>query len=77
VLGELVWQRRAEGVALTGPDGLLKELTKTVLEIALEEELTEHLGYDRHATSGRGKGNSRNGSRAKKVTTDAHGRLSC
>ena len=35
---------------MTGPDGLLKALTKTVLEAALEEELTEHLGYDKHAT---------------------------
>jgi transposase-like protein len=74
-LVELVRQRRAEGVALTGPDGLLKELTKTVLEIALEEEMTEHLGYDKHAAAGRGTGNSRNGSRPKKVTTDACGQV--
>ena len=46
VLGDLVRQTRAEGVALTGPDGLLKALTKAVLDIALAEEMTDHLGYD-------------------------------
>jgi hypothetical protein len=39
---EQVRQARAEGVALTGPGGLLKALTKTVIETALEEELAEH-----------------------------------
>jgi hypothetical protein len=40
------WVRLAmeQGLSLTGPDGLLKQLTKTVLESALQEELTEHLG---------------------------------
>ena len=33
---------------LTGPDGLLKQLTKTVIETALNQELTEHLGHDKH-----------------------------
>lgn len=74
-LGDLVRQSRAEGVALTGPDGLLKALTKAVLDIALEEEMTEHLGYDEHAAAGRGTGNSRNGSRTKKVVTDACGEV--
>jgi hypothetical protein len=45
---ELVRQARAQGVALTGPGGLLKALTKTVIESALEEEMAEHLGYDNH-----------------------------
>lgn len=75
LVGDLVRQARAEGAALTGPDGLLKALTKTVLEAALDEELTEHLGYDKHATVGRGSGNSRNGTRAKKVITDACGQV--
>jgi putative transposase len=35
-------------VALTRPSGLLKALTKTVIETALEEEMAEHLGYDKH-----------------------------
>ena len=68
---ELVRQARAQGVALTGPGGLLKALTKTVIETALEEELAEHLGYDKHDPLGRNRGNSRNGKRAKTVLTDS------
>ena len=75
LVGDLVRQARAEGIALTGSDGLLKALTKTVLEAALDEEMTEHLGYDKPAAAGRGSGNSRNGSRAKKVITDACGQV--
>lgn len=41
---ELVRQARDRGVALTGPDGLGKALTKTVIETALDEEMSEHLG---------------------------------
>ncbi len=59
---ELVRAARAKGVALTGPDGLLKALTKAVVETALEEEMSDHLGYDRHEPVGRNRGNSRNGS---------------
>ena len=43
-----------QGLSLTGPDGLLKQLTKTVLETALNEEMTEHLGYEKHDPAGRG-----------------------
>ena len=68
---ELVRQARAQGVALTGPGGLLKALTKTVLETALEEEMAEHLGYDKHDPVGRNQGNPRNGKRAKTVLTDS------
>ena len=39
---------REQGLSLTGPDGLLKQLTKTVLETALNQELTEHLGHEKH-----------------------------
>src|SRR3954465_12730782 len=70
---ELVVAARARGEDLTGPDGLLKVLTKTVLETALEEEISEHLGYDKHAVEGRNGANSRNGRRTKTVTTDAVG----
>jgi putative transposase len=35
---------RARGAALIGPDGLLRALTKTVIETALDEEMTDHLG---------------------------------
>ena len=58
-------------VALTGPGGLLKALNKTVIETALEEEMAEHLGYDKHDPVGRNRGNSRNGKRAKTVLTDS------
>ena len=70
---ELVRAARARGEDLTGPDGLLKTITKSVLESALEEELTEHLGYDKHAVEGRNGGNSRNGTRTKTVLTDNAG----
>jgi transposase-like protein len=61
---------RVEGVDLVGPDGLLSGLTKTVLETALEAEMTEHLGHDKHDPAGRNCTNSRNGTRAKTVLTE-------
>ena len=67
---ELVARARAEGVDLVGPGGLLTGLTKTVLETALEAEMAEHLGYDKHDPAGRNGENSRNGSRAKTVLTE-------
>src|SRR3954449_8498605 len=72
---ELVRQAREQGLSLTGPDGLLKQLTKTVLETALNEELTEHLGYDKHDPAGAGSGNIRNGTRPKTVLTEASGHV--
>jgi len=70
---ELVRLAKEQGLALTGPDGLLKALTKTVLETALSEDLTEHLGYDKHDPAGQGLGNIRNGTRPKTVLTDTTG----
>jgi putative transposase len=67
---DLVRSARARGVAMTGPGGMLKALTKTVIETALDEEMADHLGYDRHDPGGRGSGNSRNGVRTKTVLTD-------
>ena len=55
---------------LIGPNGLLNQLTKNVLETALDAEMTEHLGYDKHDPAGRGSGNSRNGMRSKTVLTE-------
>jgi transposase-like protein len=66
----LVDQARSEGVALTGDGGLLTDLMRHVLQRGLEVELSEHLGYERHAVEGRGTGNSRNGSYPKTVTTE-------
>ena len=70
VLDGLMAQVEAEGAELLGPDGLLSQVTKAVLERALEEELTGHLGYDKHDPSGRGSGNSRNGTSQKVLLTD-------
>ena len=67
---ELVRSARSRGVAMTGPGGMLKALTKTVIETALDEEMVDHLGYEPHEPTGRGTGNSRNGTRSKTVLTD-------
>ena len=67
---QLVEKARAEGVDLVGPDGLLTGLTRTVLETALDAEMSEHLGYDKHDPVGRDGGNSRNGTRTKTVFTE-------
>src|SRR3954451_14890350 len=67
---QLLAQAREQGVDLVGPNGLLNQLTKKVLETALEEEMAEHLGYDKHDPVGRNSGNSRNGVRAKTVLTE-------
>ncbi|WP_169735959.1 IS256 family transposase [Intrasporangium chromatireducens] len=72
---ELVKAARARGEDLTGPDGLLKSITKTVLESALEEEMTEHLGHEKHGSPVEGGGNIRNGTRPKTVLTDAAGEV--
>ncbi len=55
---ELVDRARAEGLDLIGPGGLLSGLTKTVLETALEAEMTEQLGYDKHDPAGRNRAHS-------------------
>jgi transposase-like protein len=72
---ELVRLAQEQGLSLTGPDGLLKQLTKAVLETALNEEMTEHLGYEKHDPAGAGTGNIRNGTRAKTVLTDTTGQV--
>ena len=70
VAEQLVAQARAKGVELVGPDGLLTGITKRVLEAALEAEMADHLGYDKHDPVGRNRGNSRNGVRPKTVLTE-------
>src|SRR5215475_10820730 len=67
---QLLGKAQAEGVELLGPDGLLSQVTKAVLERALAEEMTGHLGYDKHDPAGRGSGNNRNGTTGKTVLTD-------
>jgi putative transposase len=56
--------------AIAGENGLLKQLTKALLERALSAELTTHLGYEKHEPAGRGSGNSRNGSSRKRLKGD-------
>ena len=74
---ELVERARAEGVDLVGPGGLLTGLTKTVLETALEAEMSEHLGYDKHDPAGRNGENSRNGTRRRCSPRSARCRSRC
>src|SRR5438067_12464384 len=75
VAEELVARAREQGLSLTGPDGLLKQLTKTVLETALNQELTEHLGHDKHGRVVNQAGNVRNGARPKTVLTESTGQV--
>jgi putative transposase len=55
---------------LLGPGGLLKQLTGALVERAMETEMTDHLGYEKHDIAGRGSGNSRNGASSKTLRTD-------
>lgn len=65
---QLLTQAKEQGVSLVGPGGLLGGLTKTVLETALEAEMTEHLGYEKHQVTD--SENARNGTRSKTVLTE-------
>src|SRR2546423_14103567 len=72
----MVAEAKARGLALTGPDGLLKLFTKNVLETALAEEMTEHLGHEKNRVEpGRESANVRNGARSKTVVSDAVGEV--
>ncbi len=72
----MVAEAKARGLELTGPNGLLKLFTKNVLETALNEEMTEHLGHEKNqADPGRESTNVRNGSRGKTVISDAAGEV--
>lgn len=59
---------------ILGEGGLLKQLTKAVVERCLEAELDTHLGYKKHAPEGKGTGNSRNG-RSCKTLKGEHGEI--
>lgn len=65
---QLLKQAKEQGVDLVGPDGLLNGITKRVLGTALEAEMSEHLGYEKHAAST--SENARNGTRPKTVLTE-------
>jgi len=73
---ELVRLAKEQGLSLTWPDGLLKQFTRSVLETALNEEMTEHLGHEKNRAPGaRDSANVRNGTRAKTVLTHASGQV--
>src|SRR5512144_1221128 len=65
----LAGARTAEEIA--GPDGLLRQLTRRLLERALQAEITEHLGYPPGQAPPGGTGNARNGQPPKTVLTDS------
>ena len=66
---ELVERARSQGIELLGEHGLLRQMTKAVLERGLAEELTEHLGYEPHERAGAV--NARNGTTPKRLVTEA------
>jgi putative transposase len=59
---------------IAGPGGLLAELTKRLVERAMEVELTDHVGYEPHAEPPGGAGNTRNGMTPKTLITE-HGKV--
>jgi transposase-like protein len=69
LIGPLV-EARASGLQLTGEGGLLQQLAKHVLESAVEGEITDDFGYEKHALAGAGSDNSRNGARSRTVLTN-------
>jgi transposase-like protein len=72
----MVAEAKARGLELTGPGGLLKLFTKSVLETALNEEMTEHLGHEKNQVDpSRESANVRNGARSKTVISDAAGEV--
>lgn len=70
-IARVIERAKAEGLQLTGEDGLLPQMIKQAVEAAAGVELTDHLGYEPHAAEGRGSGNSRNGATPKTVQTVA------
>ena len=67
-LDELLAGKTTEEIV--GPNGLLKQLTKALVERAMNAEMSHHLGYEKHVATGRGSGNSRNGKSRKKIQGD-------
>jgi putative transposase len=65
MLDELVKGKPPEEIL--GEEGVLKQLTKRLVERALEGEMTTHLGYEKHSPEGKNTGNSRNGKSSKRV----------
>lgn len=71
---ELGRMAKEQGLSLTGPDGLLQQFTRTILETAFNEETTEHLGFEpNEAPAELESTNVRNGTRSKMVLTETTG----
>ncbi len=71
LVAQLVGEAQRQGLPVDGEGGLLAELTRLVVESALEGEITDHLGYDKHERGGSVDGNARNGTRTKTVLSKA------
>jgi putative transposase len=72
MIDALLDDAQQSGTALDGPEGLLNRMAKAVLERALTEEMTDHLGYESGDPDGVGTGNSRNGT-GRKMVGSVHG----
>lgn len=70
MLDELIGEAKTQG-DLFGSGGVIKELSKRLMERMLEAEITHELGYKKHSNAGRNTGNSRNGKSKKTVKTDS------
>ena len=68
ILDALIGDAKTQG-DLFGEGGLIKELSKRLMERMLEAEMTHHLGYEKYAPEGKNTGNSRNGKTSKTVKT--------
>ena len=66
MLDELIGDAKTEQ-DIFGKGGLIKSLSKRLIERMLESEMDQHLGYEKHAVSGNNSGNSRNGKSSKQV----------
>jgi hypothetical protein len=71
LVAQLMARAQRQGLSVEGEGGLLAQLTKLVLESALDGEITAHLGYEKHGRAEEPDGNSRNGTRSKTVLTKA------
>jgi len=70
-IDSLIADTEASGMGLDGAQGLFSQMTKAVLERALQLEMADHLGYEKGDPAGHGSGNSRNGSTGKNVITNS------
>ena len=74
-LDELLAGKTTEEIA--GPEGLLKQLTKALIERAMNAELKHHLGYEKHAVEGRVRGQAKLGTVSRHSTGDVWRKRCC